>query len=495
MPKAGLHAAIEAFPNKNVTIKLNEVDHNTFQENITTYLQNPDDVIPWFAGYRMQYFAAQDLLGPIDDVWEAGLNDTMSEGFKLASTGQDGKLYFVPWTYYCWGIHYRPSVFEENGWTPPTTYGRAEDAGEEHAGRGHRPVRVRQRRPVAGDGHVRPAQLPHERLPVPHGPDGRQGELDRRPREERLHGVGEAPAVPPGEPQRPQMARGRQPPSSNKEAGMMTIGNFVGQQFPEGDTSDLDFFPWPEMNPEFGTDTIEAPIDGWMMAKAPKNPDAAKELLYYFGTADAQEAYLSKDPSVIGAALTSTSRSTPRCSRRSLEAVSAAPTVTQFLDRDTSPEFASNVAGQAFADFLADPSSIDSILEDMQAQAEAIFGGVTPTAPADAQRRAPFTLAAKRGQHWQPQPRSRIRPRSIRWPSAKVAPSPAVRRTRPLGRAGDGRDPDDPARRAGLDPDDRLDLALVHGLEGDPVQRHHTGSGSRTTSRSSRSSRRTSSRR
>ena len=58
-----------------------------------------------------------------------------------------------------------------------------------------------------------------------------------------------------------------------------------------------------------------------------------------------------------------------------LEAVSAAPTVTQFLDRDTSPEFASNVAGQAFADFLADPSSIDSILEDMQSQAEAIFGG------------------------------------------------------------------------------------------------------------------------
>ena len=47
--------------------------------------------------------------------------------------------------------------------------------------------------------------------------------------------------------------------------------------------------------------------------------------------------------------------------------------MTQFLDRDTSPEFASNVAGPAFADFLADPTKIDSILEDMQTQAEAIF--------------------------------------------------------------------------------------------------------------------------
>jgi multiple sugar transport system substrate-binding protein len=123
LPKEALHAAIDAFPNENVTIALNEVDHNTFQENITTYLQNPDDVFTWFAGYRMQYFAAQGLLGPIDDVWDAGLNDIMSEGFKLASTGQDGQLYFVPWTYYCWGIHYKPSVFEENGWEAPATMG------------------------------------------------------------------------------------------------------------------------------------------------------------------------------------------------------------------------------------------------------------------------------------------------------------------------------------------------------------------------------------
>ena len=154
---------------------------------------------------------------------------------------------------------------------------------------------------------------------------------------------------------------------------MMTLGNFVGDQFPEGDTSDLDFFPWPEMNPEFGTDTVEAPIDGWMMAKDPKNPEAAKELLYHIGTAAAQEAYLAEDPSVIGAAQDiDTSIYTP-LQQKVLEAVAAAPNVTQFLDRDTSPEFASNVAGQAFADFLADPSSIDSILEDMQAQAEVIF--------------------------------------------------------------------------------------------------------------------------
>ena len=84
-------------------------------------------------------------------------------------------------------------------------------------------------------------------------------------------------------------------------------------------------------------------------------------------------AYLAVDPSVIGASLEIDTANYTPLQQKVFEAVSAAPYVTQFLDRDSSPEFAANVAGQAFADFIADPSSIDGILEDMQAQAEVIF--------------------------------------------------------------------------------------------------------------------------
>lgn len=373
-PKEGLHASIDAFPNKNVTIKLNEVDHNTFQENITTYLQNPDDVIPWFAGYRMQYFAAQDLLGPIDDVWASGLNDTMSEGFKLASTGQDGKLYFVPWTYYCWGIHYRPSIFEENGWSPPASYEDLKTLATDMQAKGTVPFAL------GNDGRW-PAMGTFDQLNF--RINGYQFHMDLMAGKEswtddRVKTVfTEWESLLPFHQENPNGRTWEEAGSAfaNGECGMMTIGNFVGIQFPEGDTSDLDFFPWPEMNPDFGTETIEAPIDGWMMAKSPKNADAAKELLLHFGSAAGQEAYLSKDSSVIGAATDIDQSIFTPLQVKVLKAVSAAPTVTQFLDRDTSPEFASNVAGQAFADFLADPSSVDSILEDMQAQAEAIFGG------------------------------------------------------------------------------------------------------------------------
>src|SRR5829696_7224959 len=110
-----------------------------------------------------------------------------------------------------------------------------------------------------------------------------------------------------------------------------------------------------------------------MMAKSPKNPDAAKELLRYIGSAEAQQVYLSVDSSVIGASQNIPETQYNALQAKSRAAVAEATYVTQFLDRDTSPEFASNVAGQAFADFIADPSSVDGILEDMQAQAEVIF--------------------------------------------------------------------------------------------------------------------------
>ena len=51
-------------------VKVNTVDHNTFQEQINNYLQGkPDDVFTWFAGYRMRFFSSQGLTGDISDVW------------------------------------------------------------------------------------------------------------------------------------------------------------------------------------------------------------------------------------------------------------------------------------------------------------------------------------------------------------------------------------------------------------------------------------------
>ena len=63
-----------------------------------------------------------------------------------------------------------------------------------------------------------------------------------------------------------------------------------------------------------------------------------------------------------------TPAATTRCSRRSVELVGAATYIAQFLDRDTDPDFAANVVGAALADFISDPSQIDSILSTVEEQ-------------------------------------------------------------------------------------------------------------------------------
>ncbi len=71
VPKKAVQAVMDAFTKASGTkVTVNTVDHNSFQENITNYLQgSPDQVFTWFAGNRMQFFAAQGLVAPIDDVW------------------------------------------------------------------------------------------------------------------------------------------------------------------------------------------------------------------------------------------------------------------------------------------------------------------------------------------------------------------------------------------------------------------------------------------
>lgn len=374
LPQAGLQAAVDSIPNGDINASINEVDHNTFQENISTYLQNPDDVIPWFAGFRMRFFAEQGLLGNITDVWDAGLTDTLGEGFKTASTGDDGEQYFVPWTYYIWGVYYRPSVFEENGYTVPTTQDELMGLAESMQSDGLVPFAF------ANDGFW-PAMGTFDQINF--RLNGYQFHVDLMAGNEswtddRVRNTFQTYADLLAIHQENPNGRTWEEAAAavvNGEAGMMTIGTFIGSQFPDGDTSDLDFFTFPELNSEFGTETVEAPIDGWMMAADPGNANAAKEMLYHFGTAEAQAAYLEEDPSVVAPSTDVDASLYSPLQTKVLDAVAAAPTVTQFLDRDTSPEFASNVAGPRIADFLANPGDIDNILADMQEQAEVILGG------------------------------------------------------------------------------------------------------------------------
>src|ERR1700759_1144853 len=122
-PKQAFAALVSnAKKSAGVNITVNTVDHNTFQQDITAYLQGtPDDLATWFAGYRMQYFASQGLLEPIDDVWgKIGAN--FSDAVKSLCKGPDGHYYFVPIYNYPWVVFYNKSTFAQKGYTVPATW-------------------------------------------------------------------------------------------------------------------------------------------------------------------------------------------------------------------------------------------------------------------------------------------------------------------------------------------------------------------------------------
>lgn len=126
-PRRRLEVQIENFNGMqdNYSVDINTTAHEDFKQAIRTYLasDSPPDVLTWFAGNRMRFFANNGLLMPLDDLFaENGWDEAYPEGIREVSKGSDGKYYFVPVSYYAWAVWYRPSMFRELGLEPPTTW-------------------------------------------------------------------------------------------------------------------------------------------------------------------------------------------------------------------------------------------------------------------------------------------------------------------------------------------------------------------------------------
>jgi multiple sugar transport system substrate-binding protein len=158
------------------------------------------------------------------------------------------------------------------------------------------------------------------------------------------------------------------------KAGTYLLGSFVAQQFKQGaEQDDLDFFNFPEVDSAIGSDAIEAPIDGYMMAKRPRNETGAKKLLGYLGTPAAQNIAVKADPSVIATNDQADLSAYTALQKKSVEFVKQAKSISQFLDRDTRPDFASTVMIPALQSFIKNPKDIDGLVNNIEKQKKSIF--------------------------------------------------------------------------------------------------------------------------
>jgi multiple sugar transport system substrate-binding protein len=365
-------AIADVLAKSGVTVKINTVDHNTFQENITRYLQaTPDDVFTWFAGYRMQYFAAQGFAQDISDVW-SDIGGNFSDAMKAASTGADGKQYFVPFYYYPWAVFYRKSVFEAKGYTVPKTWDEYKTLAAKMKADGITPIAL-------GDKDGWPAMGTFDYINMRlNGYDfhvnlmaGKESWEDPKVKQVFTTWQEILPYCQTG-------ANGRTWQEAaqslvSKQTGMYVLGMFVGQQFPTDQASDLDYFPFPQITEANGQDSVEAPIDGFMISKKVKNLDGSKKLITYLASAEAQNLYLKSDPNNVATNKSADTSGYSALQKKAAELVGSAKHISQFLDRDTRPDFASTVMIPSLQSFLNNPKDVDTLVKQIEAQKKTIF--------------------------------------------------------------------------------------------------------------------------
>ena len=357
-----------------VKTKINTVDHNTFQEQINNYLQgSPDDVFTWFAGYRMRFFADQGLAGDISDIWK-DVGADFSDSFKKASTANDGKQYFIPIYNYPWVLMYRKSLFADRGYTAPTTMDEFKTLSAQMKKDGLIPLAFADKDgwPAMGTFDILDMRINgydfHQKL--------MSGDESWDSAEVKQVFSTWASDVLPWS-QDGSLGRTWQEAAQalvKKQAGMYLLGTFASQQFTTpADLEDLDFVAFPEVAAEHAQDSIDAPIDGMMMAANPKNESGAKALLTYVASAAAENIYLKTDPGDVGANKNVDTSGYNAVQKKSAEIIGGTANIAQFLDRDTRPDFASTVMIPALQDFIKNPKDINGLCSSIQKQAESIF--------------------------------------------------------------------------------------------------------------------------
>ncbi|HEX7188553.1 MAG TPA: ABC transporter substrate-binding protein [Actinomycetes bacterium] len=371
VPQQRRNALVAAYQKSSgLKVKVNAVDHNTFQENINNYLQgNPDDVFAWFAGYRMQFFAERGLIGDISDVWPI---DGVGDAFKKASTGSDGKQYFVPDSNYPWVVMYRKSLWDERGYAPPATYDEMITLAKQMETDGLTPFAFADKQgwPAMGTFDILNMRI-----------NGYDYHVNLMAGEESWDSAEVKQVFDTWRellPYHQADALGRDWEEASQtvvanESGMYFLGLFMFEQFPEDEREDVDFFNFPEIDSNVGADAIDAPIDGYCMSADPDNADGAKDFLGWLASPEAAAAANDAGFPLIWANSNADLSGLLPIQQKAGEFIAEQESIAQFLDRDTRPDFASTVMIPSLQEFIKNPDDVDGLTKKIEEQKKSIF--------------------------------------------------------------------------------------------------------------------------
>jgi multiple sugar transport system substrate-binding protein len=376
VPKKALQDAVDLFTkaNSGVTVKVNTVDHSTFQDTISNYLQGtPDDVLTWFSGFRMRAFVVQGLFTAIDDVW-ANIASNYTAGFKAACTGDDAKMYMVPFYTYAWTVYYRKDVWAAKGYTVPTTLDAMKTLAAKMKTDGLVPIGLGDKDGWPAMGHFDIINLRE---------NGYQFHVDLMAGKQKWTDAKVKQVFTVWKTLLPfyqTAAAGRIWQDAAKGLVAKTTGMMLQPQVAEtftaagaADYAQLAMFPWPHHGTQWDAEeALDAPIDGFMISAKSPNLAAdtanAKALIQHLSTGAAQGTMAKANPANIAAANDTDTSTYTDLQKAQVAVLAKAQKLTQFLDRDTKPAFAGAQGMQGFLiDFLQKPDQdLDAFLKKVQ---------------------------------------------------------------------------------------------------------------------------------
>ncbi|MFZ9521039.1 MAG: ABC transporter substrate-binding protein [Silvanigrellaceae bacterium] len=345
---------------QDIKVTVNTIDHESYKVQIRTWLpNNPPDVATWFAGNRARFFIDKKLVEPIDDVFTAS-GGQFSKG-ALSAITFNGKKYLMPTNYYHWGFYYRKDLFQKAGLsTPPKTWDEFISACQKLKATGLTPIAI-------GTKQAWPAAAWFDFINMRvNGYDSHMkllaGQSSYTSPEVKKSMAAWAQLIKTGAFPDTAPAMTWQEASAlmwQGKAAMYLMGNFIASEIPSSVKAQIEFFPFPTIDPKVPVAQV-APTDVYFIPAKAKNKPNAKLFMTFLARADVQQKYneVTGLLPVNNQAKIDVSNTFLKSGQQILGQASG---LSQFFDRDADPEVA-KVGMDGFVEFMRYPEKADAIL-------------------------------------------------------------------------------------------------------------------------------------
>lgn len=357
--------------NPGTEVKLSFVDLEGYKTQLPNWLQaEAPDIVNWYAGERMRYYAKRKLLEDISDLWKKnGWNESYASTVKTSS--YEGKLYALPYMYYSWGVFYRKDLFEKVGAKVPETWKDFQDVCAKLKAAGIAPITTggKDAWNLAGwfdylnlrqNGYEFHVALTEGKIPYTDPRVKKTFELWKSLLDGKAY-IDDVTAYDYSTAQ-PFLYQGK--------AAMFLMGTFMAGNFPPEMKDKIGYFKFPTVDAKVKpaedgpTDTMHIPAKAKNKAAARKflefaaQPENAARLAQAMGSLPA-----NKNAKVEGDELVQTGF-------RILSGATGG--VAQFYDRDTTKEMADE-GMKGMQEFVANPGRLDAILERLEKARKRIY--------------------------------------------------------------------------------------------------------------------------